>query len=168
MEQHTKQRMLPIYVRNLIFGVEDGLVSTVGFLAGVAAGGVDRSYLVLSGTVLIVVEAFSMGAGSFLSESSSDGNKDRNQPHISQSVKGGLIMFVSYVLAGFWVLAPYFFTGGATGIFFSIFLSIIALFFLGWASATLTGTRRVRRIIRMITVGGFAVLIGVTVGILVG
>ena len=57
-----------LYMRNLIFGAEDSLVSTVGLLSGIAIGGVPKSAIILTGIVLIFVEAFSMGVGSYLSE----------------------------------------------------------------------------------------------------
>jgi VIT1/CCC1 family predicted Fe2+/Mn2+ transporter len=57
-------------IRELIFGLEDGLVSTMGAVAGVAAGTEDGRIVVLSGVVLIAVEALSMAAGSYLSSKS--------------------------------------------------------------------------------------------------
>ena len=57
------------YVRSFAFGVEDGLVSTVGLLAGVSTADVSRRDILITGAILIVVEAFSMATGSFLSES---------------------------------------------------------------------------------------------------
>jgi len=60
------------YLRNFIFGVEDSLVSTVGLLAGVAAAAISQSAIVTTGLVLIVVEGFSMGVGSFLTEETTE------------------------------------------------------------------------------------------------
>lgn len=57
-------------IRELIFGLEDGLVSTLGAVAGIAAGTADGRIVVLSGLVLIAVEALSMAAGSYLSNKS--------------------------------------------------------------------------------------------------
>lgn len=57
-------------IRELVFGLEDGLVSTMGAVAGVAAGTGDARVVVLSGLVLIAVEALSMAAGSYLSNKS--------------------------------------------------------------------------------------------------
>lgn len=57
-------------MRELVFGLEDGLVSTMGAVAGVAAGTGDARVVVLTGAVLIVVEALSMAAGSYLSNKS--------------------------------------------------------------------------------------------------
>lgn len=57
-------------IRELIFGLEDGLVSTLGAVVGVAAGTSDGKLVVLTGAVVIVVESLSMGAGSYLSSKS--------------------------------------------------------------------------------------------------
>lgn len=54
-------------VRDIVFGLQDGLVSTVGVLTGIAAGTNNHFVIILSGFVLIMVEALSMGVGSFLS-----------------------------------------------------------------------------------------------------
>lgn len=57
-------------IRELVFGLEDGLVSTLGAVAGIAAGTQDGRIVALSGLVLIAVEALSMAAGSYLSNKS--------------------------------------------------------------------------------------------------
>lgn len=57
-------------IREIVFGLEDSLVSTIGVVAGIAAGTGDQKIVILSGMVLIVVEALSMSAGSFLSSQS--------------------------------------------------------------------------------------------------
>ena len=48
-----------LYIRNFVFGVEDSLASTVGLLSGIATAGVNASTIVVTGAVLIFVEAFS-------------------------------------------------------------------------------------------------------------
>lgn len=57
-------------IRDIVFGLEDGLVSTVGVLTGIASGTNDHFVVILSGFVLVIVEALSMGVGSFLSAQS--------------------------------------------------------------------------------------------------
>jgi len=68
--KHLQPGGLLASIRELVFGLEDSLVSTVGVVVGVAAGAPDRGIVLLSGSVLIVVEALSMAAGSFLSSKS--------------------------------------------------------------------------------------------------
>ncbi len=57
-------------VRDVVFGLEDSLVSTLGTVTGVAVGTNDSFYVVLTGVVLVFVEAISMTAGSYLSSKS--------------------------------------------------------------------------------------------------
>lgn len=57
-------------VRDVVFGLEDSLVSTLGTITGVAVGTHDAFYVVLTGVVLVFVEAVSMAAGSYLSSKS--------------------------------------------------------------------------------------------------
>ena len=84
------------YFRNFIFGVEDSLVSTVGLLSGVAIAGVAKETIFLTGIVLIFVEAFSMAAGSFLSESTAEEYESGSNKVERSSFISGAVMFFSY------------------------------------------------------------------------
>lgn len=156
-----------LYFRNFIFGVEDSLVSTVGLLSGVAMGGVSREVILLSGVVLILVEAFSMATGSFLTESSVrefDGQaKEPRGPML-----GGVVMFVSYVVSGLFPLAPYIFIDGIMALYVSVGVSLVALFVLGAVSGSLSGGNIFGRGMRMLIIGGAAVLVGVMAGLVLG
>lgn len=57
-------------LRDLIFGLEDSIVSTTGVVVGVAAGAPIKHIVILSGAVSVVTQALSMTAGSFLSSQS--------------------------------------------------------------------------------------------------
>ncbi len=54
-------------IREAIFGLEDGIVSTLGAVVGIAVGTQNQYIVVLSGMVVIAVEAVSMAAGSYIS-----------------------------------------------------------------------------------------------------
>lgn len=155
----------PLYFRNFIFGVEDSLVSTVGLLAGIAIGGVSREIIFLTGAVVILVEAFSMAAGSFLVESSMEEythKRDKNE----RPLAGGVVMFFSYVIAGFVPLASYIiFVSDTTALYMSALTSLLALFALGLVGGSLSHVKIVRRGVRMVLVGGIAVAAGVAAGL---
>lgn len=153
-----------IYIRNFIFGVEDSLVSTVGLLAGIASGGVARQTIVVTGVVLLFVEALSMGVGSLLSEHSVEEYKSRHQVPITKSVIGGVIMFFSYIIAGFVPLFPYASAFISDPFWVSIVLSLVALIFLGVIRAKVSHTRVGRSTIEMVFLGGVAIFVGVIVG----
>ena len=57
-------------LREAVFGTQDGLISTMGALTGIAAGTQDARPVVIAGFVIIVVESLSMAAGSYLSSKS--------------------------------------------------------------------------------------------------
>ena len=166
MEDKTR-KFSAVYIRNFIFGVEDSLVSTVGLLSGIAAAGISRPAILLTGIILIFVEAFSMAAGSFLSERSTEEYAGRNMATFKSPVRAGLIMFASYFISGFIPLFPYFVMNAIWAFWFSICLSLLSLFILGLVSAKLSGANMFRNALRMLVVGGAAIGIGVFVGNLV-
>lgn len=70
MQGGTLREKLVSSIREVVFGLEDSLVSTLGTVSGVAVGSGEPYVVVLSGVVLVFVEALSMSAGSYLSSKS--------------------------------------------------------------------------------------------------
>lgn len=66
---HTNPSMASA-IREVVFGMEDGLVSTLGSITGIAAATQDPFTTVLAGFVIIGVESISMGVGSYISNKS--------------------------------------------------------------------------------------------------
>lgn len=56
-----------IRVREFVFGIQDGLISTVGLLSGISAATDNRRLVVLTGLAAAVTGGISMAAGSYLS-----------------------------------------------------------------------------------------------------
>ena len=154
------------FVRNFIFGVEDSLVSTVGLVSGIAVADVDRATIFLSGMVLIVVEALSMGAGSILSEAATEEFVYKRTGKEKLSYVGGLIMFLSYFAAGFIPLSPYVFFDVPIAFPTSIGASLVTLFLLGFIAAKYYKANIWRNGLRMLVLGGLAIIAGAAVGIL--
>lgn len=158
------RRLSASYIRNFIFGVEDGLVSTVGLLSGLAFAGQSNAVIVLTGVVLIFVEGFSMAVGSFLSEYAAEEYERRAEVSPRHSIAEGVIMFFSYLVSGFIPLAPYLFTTGMFAMWISVGLSLFALLILGIIGARLAHVSLLRHGLRMVLVGGIAIAIGMLVG----
>ncbi len=162
---HSKTFIL--FVRNFIFGAEDSLVSTVGLLAGVASAGIPRKDIIISGVVLIFVEAFSMGVGSFLSERTTEESQIDNQEKFSNSLIASVIMFFSYFISGLIPLFPYLIQSNTSAFWQSITASLIALFILGFLSAKILKTKLFKNALRMLLIGGSAIALGIIVGIII-
>ena len=67
---HQKSSLLDS-LREIVFGAEDGMVSTLGALTGIVAGTSNHFTVVLAGFVIVTVESISMAVGSYLSIKSS-------------------------------------------------------------------------------------------------
>lgn len=160
MEERSKYSL---YVRNFIFGIEDSLVSTVGLLSGIAAGDIPRATLLLTGLIYIFVEAFSMAVGSFLSEESAEEYVAGTPVPNRMPVFGGLIMFASFVIAGFVPIFPYVVFKGSGALYGSILLSLLVLLALGLVNGRISRVKPWPRAIRMVVLGGLAIGVGVLV-----
>jgi VIT1/CCC1 family predicted Fe2+/Mn2+ transporter len=83
-----------IRAREFVFGIQDGLISTVGLLSGVSAATRSRSVVLLTGIAAAVTGGISMAVGSYLStlterdifekELLDQERLARNEPHLAQ------------------------------------------------------------------------------------
>ena len=154
------------FIRNFVFGAEDGLVSTVGLLSGVSFAGLGARYIVISGIVLILVEALSMAAGAYISEDSStdiisDGEKGSNLIYDS------IVMFFSYALIGLIPLLPYVFSENTRLAFYwSLGMTLFALFALGLFRGYFLQKPLLASALKIMGIGSVVVAIAVWVGLL--
>ena len=160
-----KSQAFLTYTRNFIFGAEDSLVSTVGLLTGIAVGGLSRHDIILTGVILILVEAFSMGVGSYLSEYTTEESYLKESQAFKESLIASMIMFVSYVITGLIPLAPFIIMqSSSAAVIVSIVITLAALFVLGIISSRLLSLKLLRTSIRMAILGGIAIGIGLLIG----
>ncbi|MFZ2804706.1 MAG: VIT1/CCC1 transporter family protein [Patescibacteria group bacterium] len=153
-----------IYLRNVVFGISDSLVSTVGLLSGAAAGGIPRQTLVLTGIIYAFVEAFSMAVGSYLSEQSTEEYAVRGETSNQRPLLGGVIMFLSFILVSFIPILPYLLFNADIALWVSIVASVLALFIVGSISAKITNVKILSHAFKMALLGGAAIVLGVIVG----
>jgi len=65
------------YIRQFIFGTEDGLIGNLGLITGVSVATLNPGIIILSGVALMLTQAVSMGAGAYLSIKSQGEYYDR-------------------------------------------------------------------------------------------
>jgi len=170
-------------IREIIFGLEDGLVSTLGTLTGVAVGTQNASVVILSGLVLVAVEATSMAAGSYLSSKTAQEaekawvtsenkktktNKNKVDLFQAHPVQSGLVMWVCYALGGAVPLLPYLLFPLEWAFFLSIVITFITLFGVGAWSSLYTKRDWLRSAIEMLAISCAAALLGYVVGRIAG
>lgn len=156
--------MKDLYIRNIIFGIVDSLVSTVGLLSGIDVSGTTRSVIILTGVVYAFVEAFSMAIGTFLSEESAEEYEAKSEVSDSRPYDAAGIMFISFLLAAFIPIAPYMILSSSVALWYSIALSLAALFAAGIIIAKVSQIQLIKHATKTVLLGGAAILIGVIVG----
>ncbi|MFA5830845.1 MAG: VIT1/CCC1 transporter family protein [Candidatus Paceibacterota bacterium] len=95
-----------LYGREIVFGMQDGMVSVIGALTGIAVGTNDHFVVLLSGTAIIAIGAISMAIGTFTSLGTERKMQQRmlfeEQTEISRSPKEERKEIETYFLKGGW------------------------------------------------------------------
>ena len=105
-----------------------------------------------------------MAVGSFLSEHSVEDYIAKRETSAITPFWGGVVMFISYFVAGFIPLFPYALFEVLPALWLSISLSLISLLVLGLVGARFAKVNIWKGGLRMFLIGGVAILIGVVVG----
>lgn len=151
------------YLRSIVFGFQDALVSTTGVIAGVAAGTANKEVVMLAGIVTVLVEALSMGVGQYMSEKTVH-QMDKTGKHTDSVLVGGLAMGVSYFLGGLVPLTPIIFLELPFSSTISIAAALVGLFVLGFIKAKIVKVNPWHSAIEIFLLGGAATAIGLIAG----
>jgi VIT1/CCC1 family predicted Fe2+/Mn2+ transporter len=116
----------PFVIRNLVYGLQDSIISTSGFLVGVTFANFSPQSIIIATVILILVEAISMAFGAFVSDESFLITAKLRYDY-KKILIYGFIMFISYVVGGLFMLLPYILKWNHNYIW-TIFLAIVTLF----------------------------------------
>lgn len=150
------------YLRSIVFGFQDSLVSTTGVIAGVAAGTQDKQIVVLAGLVAIMVEALSMGTGQYQSEKAV--HQHAKVRHTDSAMLGGIFMAASYFLGGLLPLSSILAFSLPSATYVSIGSAFVGLFILGFLKAKLVKVNPWHSALEILVLGGAATVVGLVVG----
>ena len=153
------------YLRSILFGIEDSLISTTGLIAGISVGSDNNKLVILAGIVGITIEAVSMGAGEYLSDDALQ-DLDKIKRHKDSPLLSGFLMLISYFMAGFIPLAPVILVPFPKSLVFSVIFALMGLFLLGYIKGKILKTSTFRGGLKILIVGGLATILGLFVGLL--
>lgn len=159
-------------MREIVFGLEDSLVSTMGAITGIAVGTGSQYIVILSGLVLIAAEATSMAAGSYLStkhvrEAEILFHKRKGfdvHEETSHPIRAAIVMGVFYLLGGVVPLAPYFLLPVNQAVVPAVIVTAFSLFLVGVWAASFTKTSKLKSGLEMTVVSLVAAFIGYVIG----
>jgi len=155
-----------VYVGNLVYGANDGIVTTFAVVAGSMGALLPHGVIVILGLANLLADGFSMGASNYLALRSekelrkNQGQKvqDVTQEQTGHLIQHGLITFAAFVLAGSIPLIPYLFSLGTpqTNFILSSMLAGVTFWAVGAARTLLTGGSPWRAGMEILVIGGLA------------
>ena len=132
------------YIRDLVYGANDGIITTFAVVSGVAGGDLSHLAVIVIGAANLAADGVSMGVGNLLAiRADEQARAAANLPEQERYPwKHGLATLLAFVVAGAIPLTPYM-LGVAAGdrLFWSAVMTSAALFGLGALRATVTVDR---------------------------
>lgn len=152
------------FLRTFFYGVEDGVVTTGSLSVGLVFSGASRETVLVSGLIVLAVQAFVNGLTSWLSVAQAEEYLKEGHNHDAMPVLDALIVFVSFLVAGFVPLAPFMVLDKTPAAIISGVLSLVLLVALGLIGARIARGNVARDVLRTVVTGVLAVLVGILVG----
>jgi vacuolar iron transporter family protein len=143
-EPHGAAAIARHYIRDWIYGANDGVITTFAVVAAVSGGALSTRTVLIVGLANLFADGLSMGVGNYLSIRSNEGALAAiGRPEEEASpARHGAATFVAFVLAGAVPLFP--FAAGAgidRGLVTSVVLTFVTLFTVGAMRAWVTVSR---------------------------
>ncbi len=144
------------YIRDLVYGANDGIITSFAVVAGVAGGALSHTAVLVIGAANLAADGLSMAVGNFLSIRANESAREaENRPEEeAYPVRHGLATFVAFVGAGALPLAPYVLGTADSGRFLlSCLLTFGSLFAVGAARTAVTADRWWKAGLEMLLLG---------------
>jgi len=129
------------YIRDLVYGANDGLITTFAVVTGVAGGALPQIAVLVIGAANLAADGVSMGVGNFLSIRADERAREADGlPELeTYPWKHGMATLVAFVVAGAVPLLPYLLPLDPTGrLTASTVMTFVALFGLGGLRGVVT------------------------------
>jgi vacuolar iron transporter family protein len=153
------------YVRELIYGANDGIITTFAVVAGVSGGGLPLRVVLIIGAANLFADGLSMAVGNYHAIRAHESVLEtQNLPEEEASpVRHGLAIFLAFVVAGAVPLTPYVIPAPDVDRFMlSMAFTLLALFAVGASRALIANVQWWRAGVEMLALG--ALVAGVAYG----
>jgi VIT1/CCC1 family predicted Fe2+/Mn2+ transporter len=97
------------YLRDLVYGANDGIITTFAVVAGVSGGNLSVRAVLVVGVANLLADGLSMGVGNYLGIKSDESARraERLPPREEHPARHGAATFLAFALAGGIPLLPY-------------------------------------------------------------
>lgn len=162
---HIRSR-LAYYIGDIVYGANDGIITTFAVIAGAAGAGFSSTVIIVLGVANLIADGFSMAASSYLSLRSEQAIAPvGSETHERSAFRDGVATFIAFVLAGTLPLVPFFLPAAAENAFAVSAAATATAFFVVGSSRSLVTKRNVLISgLEMLVVGGIASIIAYALG----
>jgi VIT1/CCC1 family predicted Fe2+/Mn2+ transporter len=131
------------YIRELIYGANDGIITTFAVVAGVAGGGLSLRVVLIIGAANLVADGLSMAVGNYLSIRSHESVREAQELPEEEAfpLRHAVATFMAFVAAGIVPLVPYMAPVTTDRFTLSVALTLAAMFTVGAARSLITKIR---------------------------
>ena len=154
------------YLRDLVYGANDGIITTFAVVAGVAGAALAAKTVIILGVANLLADGFSMGASNFLAIRSDEAIRASlgEEVHEPYPARHGLATMAAFVLVGSVPLTPYLLIDGPLQLQWATLVTLATLFAVGAARALVTDLRWWKAGAEMLAVGAAAAAVSYAVG----
>lgn len=131
------------YVGDLVYGANDGILTTFAVVAGVTGGALSTTTVIVVGMANLVADGLSMGVGNYLGIRARESALERQgrPQEEAQPARHGCATFLAFVVAGSAPLVPYLVPGAGDEFIPAACAAFTALFGVGAARSLVTASR---------------------------
>jgi VIT1/CCC1 family predicted Fe2+/Mn2+ transporter len=128
------------YIRDVVYGANDGIITTFAVVTGVAGGGLSALAVLVIGAANLAADGVSMGVGNLLAIRADERAREAARlPELEAFPwKHGLATMGAFIVAGAVPLIPYIVPGIETKVLSSTVLTLVSLFALGASRSLVT------------------------------
>ncbi|HYR11698.1 MAG TPA: VIT1/CCC1 transporter family protein [Longimicrobium sp.] len=158
--------LLRHYLRDLVYGANDGIITTFAVVSGVAGASLDARTVLILGAANLLADGFSMGASNYLSIRSDEAVRSSRGEEISEPypLRHGVATMGAFVLAGAVPLIPYVTVAPDARFGVAVVATLATLFVVGALRSAVTALRWWKAGLEMLAVGALAAAVSYGVG----
>jgi VIT1/CCC1 family predicted Fe2+/Mn2+ transporter len=154
------------YLKDLVYGANDGIITTFAVVAGVAGAQLEARIVLILGFANLLADGFSMGASNFLSIRSDEAVRASTGLAVAEPFPGrhSVATFLAFVMAGFIPLVSYVVIVEGNPFPMAILLTLATLFLVGASRSLVTRAPWWSSGLEMLAVGSAAAAVAYGVG----
>jgi VIT1/CCC1 family predicted Fe2+/Mn2+ transporter len=161
--------LLRHYLRDLVYGANDGIITTFAVVSGVAGASLDARTVLILGAANLLADGFSMGASNYLSIRSDEAVRSSRGEAVGEPfpLRHGVATMGAFVVAGVVPLVPYVTVAPDRRFAVAVAATLATLFVVGALRSAVTALRWWKAGLEMLAVGALAAAVSYGVGWLI-